>query len=339
MVRSRTLMGRFSSLAIASLAPSLFACEHTYVPRTPPRSGSGPVVARLDRVDIVVERMRHDLWSGTASYSLALAAPPATTLTAVTITRAGSRPCRRGLDASTVSIDGRDAPLDSAPPIDGAHRVVALFGHPQEERTIRLALDLEFGTPEGPRCERIDVAGTPDAGWRTERGLGLGMVVGMDVPLHPVGHVIALLPFQLAVGGSVGRFRLTVEPGLFAIGPCEGDVCSSASRGRSRGVIGIPFGGGATWYPWKGDRFGLELRLREYALWVPLETGTRFELLHAPATVLHFGVVPAHSAVDSPWSPGLFALDIEVPVGVIAAHEDSGNRVEPYSGVGTSLRW
>jgi len=62
-------------------------------------------------------------------------------------------------------------------------------------------------------------------------------------------------------------------------------------------------------------------------------------LLHAPAGVVHLGLASENRRNGAALGPRVTAVDLELPVGVLAAHEDEGTHLEPYFGVGVSVWW
>jgi hypothetical protein len=210
------------------------------------------------------------------------------------------------------------------------------FPHPEGNQDEEPAIDFEFATRSGEFCERVAVTGPPDPGWYTaghDDAFGLGH--RFLVPTHPVGHLSFLIPFQIGFRHRIGEFDLSINPGVFVLAACESGACRPGQRGTEPG-LGIPFGVGATWHPGNSKRLGVELRLDEYAVWVPLHSGTRFTLIHAPAGVFHFSLIPNDSP-GYPRLPRIVSLDIEAPVGLMAAREETGNRVAPYFGGAVSV--
>jgi len=326
-------------LFVGAVGPLVLGCwSPTLAPATPPRSEPGEIRVRLDRVDQAIRQVRSSGWYGTVYFELGVGAPPDALLLWVELPLDASGPCEGGTNADRVSVDGRDVSPAAPASIGGAHRVEAAFRHFRRDYAPDFHfLDLSFQTAAGKRCERLKVAGPPDPGWHAVKRGEFGMVMGADVPIHAVANTSGLVPLQLAMADRIGHVRLAVEPGLFAIGVCG--ACSADEHGKRPPALAVPFGGGATWYPFSSDGFGLEVRLREYALWAPSDTGFHFTMLHAPAGVVHLGLAASKPRDGLSVGPRVADVDLEIPVGIVAAHEDTGNHVEPYFGAGVSIWW
>jgi len=267
---------------------------------------------------------------GSVDYELGVGAPPNTTLRRVTLGLDWSPACKAGLDARRISVDGEDVEHAASIPVGGTHRVVAIFRDDRDMPTNFEYLDLSFDTPFGASCERIAIQGPPDPEWRAiERG-EFGIVTGVEAPIESVGNTVALFPAALALGERLGRIRLAAYFGIGGLGVCN--TCIGPA-------IAVPLGAGVTWYPFEGDRFGLELRIREYATWGSTGPESHLTLLHAPAGVVHLGLAPKNQRNGAALGPRVTAVDLELPVGVLAAHEDTGTHLEPYFGVGVSVWW
>jgi len=161
-----------------------------------------------------------------------------TRLVRVLLTPGKSEPCREGIRAQRLLIDGESKWLRPAA-VAGSHALSLRFARGGAFDLLRepAALDFVLATDDGERCLRVPLSGSePALAWKTEVHGVVAASARLYGPIQSVGGVGDGWAISDAVGGYLGPVRLQAELG---VGTAN---CTRRCLGSSGGFLWAPLG-------------------------------------------------------------------------------------------------
>jgi hypothetical protein len=240
---------------------------------------------------LAVDVQRLDALSrGAVSVESRIVGEPGTRLVRVLLTPGKSEPCREGVRAQRLLIDGQAKWLRPAA-VAGSHTLSLGFAPGAAFDLLRepAALDFVLAADAGERCLRVPLSGSePALAWKTEVHGVVAASARLYRPLDSVAGVGSGWAISDDVGGYLGPVRLQAELG---IGTAN---CTRRCLGSSGGFLWAPLGVSAHAYLLDQDGFALDLGLgyRSFFGVVSHQSEQRTVRFDAPELSLRFAGTP-----------------------------------------------
>jgi len=267
----------FCMLGAACLA--LAGClPPSYTPAEPHRAAALGLSVDVERLDT--------LSRGSVMVESRIVGEPGTRLVRVLLTPGRAAPCREGIRAQRLLIDGESKWLRPAA-VAGSHTLSLGFAPGAAFDLLRepAALDFVLATDDGERCLRVPLSGSePALAWKTEVH---GMVAASARLYGPVESVAGIgngWAISDALGGYLGPVRLQAELGIGSAN------CTRRCLGSSGGFFWAPLGVSAHALLLDQAPFALDLGLgyRSFFAAVSHQSEQRTVRFDAPELSLRF---------------------------------------------------
>jgi len=264
---------------------------HGYRPAAPHRAAALGLAADVIQLDTL---SRGDA----VTVSARIQGDPGTRLVRVLLTPAASEPCREGMRAARLVIDGESKWLRPVS-VAGAHDLALAFGRGAAFALLQApsALDFVLETDAGERCVRVALSGSePALAWQTDVSGTAGASLRAYSPVTSVAGVASGWAFSDDVGGYLGPVRLQAE---FGFGTAN---CTRSCAGSSSGFIWAPLGVTAHTELFDRDGFAIDLGVGYRGIFglVGSKSAERTVRLDAPELSLRF----AGTVNQGPGLPG-----------------------------------
>jgi hypothetical protein len=221
----------------------------SYTPAQPHHAAALGLTVDVERLDA--------LSRGQVVVESRVVGEPGTRLVRVLLTPGKSEPCREGIRAQRLLIDGESKWLRPAP-VAGSHSLSLGFAPGAAFDLLRepAALDFVLATGDGERCLRVPLTGRePALAWKAAVHGVVAASARVYGPVDSVGGVGSGWAISDAVGGYLGPLRLQAELG---IGTAN---CTRRCLGSSGGFLWAPLGVSAHSLLFDQAGFALDLGL------------------------------------------------------------------------------